>query len=261
MRNKETLIAFSIVALIPTIISCRNKENLVDKPFYRKSHNQEINKDLVQAKSNTFGQFLRNGYPIKELDISRVTYFGDCPGEVVFPAYNIAFNEKTSGIDLGIDKYRRIKIQNMNTGGFTDRKYKNIGFPSQSFNVTLGTRHRGSFLTVQEGLNKFKWNVFNKKTKEIFVSGNSSLVVNLKKSKQHRTYKNIREDIRCFGGERIHSYYSQDKKDEILSKCPKDIYVIETKGVCNGGEEVTLSSEKILPGRNKGESQIIQIFN
>ena len=148
----------------------------------------------------------------------------------------------------------------MSTGGFTDRKYQNKGFSSQLFNVTLGSRHRGSFLTVQEGLNRFKWSVFNKKTKEVFVSGNSSLVVNINNSSQNRSYSSIREDIRCFGGERIYSYYTQEKKDEILSNCPKDIYVIETKGVCPGGREVTLTSEKIMPGKTRGKTQIIQNF-
>ena len=134
-------------------------------------------KDLTPS----LGQFLRNGYPISELIISRVTFFGDCPGEKISPVYKIGFLEKTS-INLGEDKYRRIKVENMNTGGFTDRKYKNKGFSSQLFNVTLGSKHRGSFLTVQEGLNRFKWSVFNKKTKEIFATGYSSLVVNINNS-------------------------------------------------------------------------------
>ena len=218
---------------------------------------------LTSLKENAYlpslGQFLRNGYPTNELRIGKVTFFGDCPGETIFPAYNISFVEKTS-IDLGKDKYRRIKVQNMNTGGFTDRQYKNKGFASQSFNVTLGSRHRGSFLTVQEGLNKFKWTVFNKKTNEVFVSGNTSLVVNINNSRQNRSYSSTREDIRCFGGERIYSYYTQEKKDKILSTCPKDIYVIETKGICPGGREVTLNSEKIMPGNNGGKNQIIQNF-
>ena len=77
-------------------------------------------KDLTPS----LGQFLRNGYPINQLIISRVTFFGDCPGEKIFHAYKISFREKTS-INLGEDKYRRIKVKNMNTGGFTDRKYKN----------------------------------------------------------------------------------------------------------------------------------------
>ena len=212
-------------------------------------------KDLTPS----LGQFLRNGYPIKELSISRVTFFGDCPGEKIFPAYKIGFLEKTS-MNLGEDKYRRIKVESMNTGGYTDRKYQNKGFSSQLFNVTLGSRHRGSFLTVQEGLNRFKWSVFNKKTKEVFVSGNSSLVVNINNSSQNRSYTNIREDIRCFAGERIYSYYTQKKKDEILSNCPKDIYVLETKGVCPDGREVTLTSEKLMPVNNKGKNQIIQNF-
>ena len=214
-----------------------------------------MEKDLTPS----LGQFLRNGYPISELIISRVTFFGDCPGEKISPVYKIGFLEKTS-INLGEDKYRRIKVENMNTGGFTDRKYKNKGFSSQLFNVTLGSKHRGSFLTVQEGLNRFKWSVFNKKTKEIFVTGYSSLVVNINNSSQNRSYDSIREDIRCFGGERIYSYYTQEKKDEILSNCPKDIYVIETKGVCPGGQEVTLTSEKIMPEKTSGEAQIIQNF-
>ena len=95
-------------------------------------------------------------------------------------------------------------------------------------------------------MNRFKWSVFNKKTKEVFVSGNSSLVVNINKSTKNRSYSDIREEIRCFGGERIYSYYSQRKKNEILSNCPKDIYVIETKGVCPDGKEVTLTSEKLM---------------
>tara|TARA_B100000700_G_scaffold327018_1_gene440287 strand:- start:512 stop:1204 length:693 start_codon:yes stop_codon:yes gene_type:complete len=207
----------------------------------------------------SLGQFLRNGYPINELSISRVTFFGDCPGEKISPAYKIGFLEKTS-INLGEDKYRRVKVENMNTGGFTDRKYQNKGFSSQLFNVTLGSKHRGSFLTVQEGLNRFKWSVFNKKTKEVFVSGNSSLIVNINKSSKNRSYSNIREDIRCFAGERIYSYYTQRKKNEILSNCPKDIYVIETKGVCPDGREVTLTNEKVMPRNYGGKNQIIQNF-
>ncbi len=209
--------------------------------------------------TTSLGQFLRNGYPINELTISKTTYFGDCPGEKTSPAYKIGFLEKSS-INLGEDKYRRIKVENINTGGFTDRKYLNKGFSSQLFNVTLGSKHRGSFLTVQEGLNRFKWSVFNKKTKEVFVSGNSSLLVNINNSSQNRSYSYSREDIRCFGGERIYSYYTQKKKNEILSNCPKDIYVIETKGVCPDGREVTLTSEKIIPRNYRGKNQIIQNF-
>ena len=208
---------------------------------------------------DSLGQFLQNGYPINELSISRVTFFGDCPGEEIYPEYRIGFFEKTS-INLGEDKYRRIKVENISTGGFTDRKYQNKGFPSQSFNVTLGTRHRGSFLTVQEGLNKFKWSVFNKKTKEIFVSGNTSLVVNIKNLSQSRSFSKIREDIRCFGGERIYSYYTQKKKNEILSNCPKNIYMLETIGVCPDGKQVTLTSEKLITVDNSSKNQIIQNF-
>ena len=209
--------------------------------------------------NHSLGQFLRNGYPINELIISRVTFFGDCPGEKISPVYKIGFLEKTS-ISLGADKYRRIKVENISTGGFTDRKYQNKGFSSQLFNVTLGSKHRGSFLTVQEGLNRFKWSVFNKRTKEVFVSGDSSLLVSINNSSQNRSYRKIREDIRCFGGERIYSYYTQKKKDEILSNCPKDIYVIETKGVCPGGREVTLTSEKIMQRETNGKTQIIHNF-
>ncbi len=212
-----------------------------------------------QELTPSLGQFLRNVYPINELIISRVSFLGDCPGEKIYPAYKIGFLEKTS-INLGKDKYRRIKIENINTGGFTDRKYQNKGFSSQSFNVTLGSRHRGSFLTVQEGLNRFKWSVFNKKTKEVFTSGNSSLLVKINNSSKNRSYTKIREDIRCFGGERIYSYYTQERKNKILSNCPKDIYVIETKGVCPNGREVTLTNEKIMPGKNRGKNQIIQNF-
>ncbi len=214
-----------------------------------------------KAKEYTpsLGQFILDGYPVNQLSISKVSFWGDCPGEKIFPAYNIAFLEKTS-IDLGKDKYRRLKVKNINTDGFTDRKYQSKGLPSQSFNVTLGSRHRGSFLTVHEGLNRFTWSVFNKKTKEVFVTGNSSLLININNSSQNRSYSYIREDIRCFGGERVYSYYTQKKKDEILSNCPKDIYVIETKGVCPGGKEVTLTSEKIIPGNNRGKNQIIQNF-
>jgi hypothetical protein len=213
----------------------------------------------VKDITTSLGEFLSNGYPINELTISRVTYFGDCPGESISKVYNIGFREKTS-MNLGEDKHRRIKVVNLNTGGFTDRKYQNKGLSSQLFNVTLGSRHRGSVFTVHEGLNKFKWSVFNKKTKEVFVSGNSSLTVNVINSSKNRSYRRIREDIRCFGGEKIESYYTQEKKDEILSNCPKDIYVIETIGVCPGGREVTLTSEKLMPRNNRGKNQIIQNF-
>ncbi len=217
---------------------------------------------LTSTKVNDYkpslGQFLHNGYPINELRISKIIFSGDCPGEELSAVYNLSFVEKTS-LDLGEDKYRRIKVQNMNTGGFTDRKYQNKGFPSQSFNVTLGSRHRGSFLTVQDGLNKFMWSVFNKKTKEVLVSGNSYLTVKVNNSRQNRSYSSVREDIRCFGGQRIYSYYTQKKKDQILSNCPKDIYVIETTGICPGGREVTLTSEKIM-SRYRRRHQIIQNF-
>ena len=214
----------------------------------------------VKEYKPSIGQFIQKGSPINELSISRVSFGGDCPGEKILPANNIAFLEKTTDINLGLDKYRRIKVENMNTGGFTDRKYKDKGFSSQLFNITLGTKHRGSYLTVQEGLNRFKWSVFSKKTKEIFVSGYSSLIIKINNFEENRSFRNIREDIRCYGGERIYSYYTQEKKDKILSNCPKGIYVIETKGICPGGAEITLTSEKIIPGRNKNKKQIIQNF-
>ena len=43
-------------------------------------------------------------------------------------------------------------------------------------------------------------------------------------------------------------FYKQKKKDKIFSNWPKDIYFIETKGVCPGGREVTLTNEEMMPG-------------
>ena len=45
----------------------------------------------------------------------------------------------------------------MNTGELTVSQYKNKGFSSQLFNLTIGSRQIGSFLIVQEGFNIFKW--------------------------------------------------------------------------------------------------------
>ena len=56
-------------------------------------------------------------------------------------------------------------------------------------------------------------------------------------------------------------FYKVDLKPMLLNVChPKDIYVVETKGVCPGGREVTLTSEKIMPGKTRGKTQIIQNF-
>ena len=41
----------------------------------------------VRDFTPSLGQFLRNGYPINELNISRVTFFGDCPGEKISPVF------------------------------------------------------------------------------------------------------------------------------------------------------------------------------
>ena len=78
------------------------------------------------------------------------------------------------------------------------------------FNIASGYQNKklpkikNSNYLLKETQKKFKWSVFNKKTKEIFVTGYSSLVVNINNSSENRSYNSIREDIRCFGGERIY---------------------------------------------------------
>ena len=81
----------------------------------------------------------------------RTIYRGDCPGESVTPIRGMSF---LASLPPAGDQ--RIVIRNRRTGGYTNREYGSGRRRSESFLISLGERHHGSFLSVTAGENEFR---------------------------------------------------------------------------------------------------------
>ena len=97
------------------------------------------------------GEFLQRSQPVQELTLMRPIYRGDCPGESVTPIRGMSFLAS-----LPPAGNQRIVIRNRRTGGYTNREYGSGRRRSESFLISLGERHHGSFLSVTAGENEFR---------------------------------------------------------------------------------------------------------
>lgn len=95
------------------------------------------------------------------LSINRTIYEGECPGEIQHPITGYFVND-----DLPPRLGLTLKLTNMSRGlspddpPFTSRTYDR-GRASQSFDIALGSKHRGRYFVVREGRNLMQYEIFN----------------------------------------------------------------------------------------------------
>ena len=142
------------------------------------------------------GEFLQRNQPIQQLTLMRTIYRGDCPGESVSPISGMSFLAS-----LPPAGNQRIVIRNRRTGGYTNREYGSGRRRSESFSISLGDRHHGSFLSVTPGENKFRWSVTKARNADGPTKGNAMLMVNTEDRERYRNFRSIDEDAFCPGEE------------------------------------------------------------
>lgn len=179
------------------------------------------------------GEFLQRSQPIQELTVMRTIYRGDCPGERVTPVRGMSFLAS-----LPPAGNQRIVIRNRRTGGYTNREYGSGRRRSESFSISLGSRHHGSFLSVTPGENQFRWSVTKARNVDAATKGNATLMVNTQDRERFRNFRSIDEDAFCPGEE--HSYSRTP-----LGECRSGYFRIKRQGICPDGSKVELGSRII----------------
>lgn len=97
---------------------------------------------------------------IRSLMIARTIFQGECPGQTQHTITGYFVND-----DLPPRPGLTLKLTNMSRGlspddpPYTSRTYDR-GRASQSFDLALGDRHRGSFFVVREGRNLMQYEIF-----------------------------------------------------------------------------------------------------
>ena len=179
------------------------------------------------------GEFLQRSQPVQMLTLMRTIYRGDCPGESVTPIRGLSFLAT-----LPPAGNQRIVIRNRRTGGYTNREYGSGRKRSESFSISLGDRHHGSFLSVTPGENEFGWSVTKARNADGPTKGNATLMVNTEDRERFRNFRSIDEDAFCPGEE-----YSYSRTP--LGQCSSGYFKVKRQGVCPDGSKINLGTQTV----------------
>jgi len=181
------------------------------------------------------GMMLLQGQPLERVELQQITYLGDCPGEEQPELRALSFLAA-----LPPAPFQRITIQNLATGGYTDREYDERRRSSEAFSIALGQGQRGGFLTVAPGVNTLHYQVRNRVQNVTLAQGSATLLVSVNRSSQNRRFTEVREDRYCSG--------EKYGRRTSLDACPQGLISLERIGVCPGGKTTTLSLESVGNG-------------
>lgn len=179
------------------------------------------------------GEFLQRSQPIQQLTLMRTIYRGDCPGESVKAISGMSFLAS-----LPPAGNQRIVVRNRRTGGYTNREYGSGRRRSESFSISLGDRHHGSFLSVLPGENEFRWSVTKARNAEGPTKGNAMLMVNTEDRERYRNFRSIDEDAFCPGEE-----YSYSRTP--LGQCSNGYFKVKRQGVCPDGSKIDIGTQTV----------------
>lgn len=188
----------------------------------------------------SFATFLLDGRPLQQLQLEQITYLGDCPGEELREIRGVSFLAAAPPAP-----YQRIVIQNLSTGGFTDREYDERRSSSQTFSVAPGMGQRGSVLTLAPGPNSFSYVVRQRLQNVTVDQGSAVLPVSVNRLNLNRTFEEVREEAYC-SGEKNRSPRTP------LERCAGGLITLERIGICPGGRSTTLSLETLGSGYQPG---------
>ena len=179
------------------------------------------------------GEFLQRSQPVQMLTLMRTIFRGDCPGENVTPIHGLSFLAT-----LPPAGNQRIVIRNRRTGGYTNREYGSGRKRSESFSISLGDRHHGSFLSVTPGENAFGWSVTKARNTDGPTKGTAMLMVNTEDRERFRNFRSIDEDAFCPGEE-----YSDSRTP--LGQCSSGYFKVKRQGVCPDGSKIDLGTQTV----------------
>ena len=185
------------------------------------------------SSMGTEGEFLQRSQPVQQLTLMRTIYRGDCPGESVTPIRGMSFLAS-----LPPAGNQRIVIRNRRTGGYTNREYGSGRRRSESFSISLGERHHGSFLSVTPGENEFRWSVTKARNADGPTKGNATLLVNTEDRERFRNFRSIDEDAFCPGEEYTYSRTP-------LGQCRSGYFKVKRQGICPDGSKIELGTHSV----------------
>jgi hypothetical protein len=180
------------------------------------------------------GKFFIGSSPLVSLDVEHITWTGDCPGDQTQGYGPVEFLADNSPPAPG----QRVLIRNLNTGGFTDRKYGEGRIRSEGFYVSIGQGQHGSYLSLSPGVNSLSWSISNPSQSQIIATGSATLSVNVVQTQRNRSFLAYREDTYCLG-EKNKGFRTA------LDKCPDGYYTLERIGVCPNGTTRVLTLETL----------------
>lgn len=144
---------------------------------------------LPPAGPAASGMVLLQGQPVDRVELQQITNYGDCPGEEQPELRGLSFLAA-----LPPAPFQRITLQNLATGGYTDREYDERRRSSEAFSIALGQGQRGSYLTVAPGPNTLNYQVRNRVQKIALAQGAATLQVAVNRLSQNRRFTEVRED-------------------------------------------------------------------
>ena len=194
---------------------------------------------LPPAGPAASGMVLLQGQPVDRVELQQITYYGDCPGEEQPELRGLSFLAA-----LPPAPFQRITLQNLATGGYTDREYDERRRSSEAFSIALGQGQRGSYLTVAPGPNTLNYQVRNRVQKIGLAQGAATLQVAVNRLSQNRRFTEVREDRYCSG--------EKTSRRTSLDACRNGLISLERIGVCPGGKTTTLSLETVSNGYRPG---------
>ena len=175
------------------------------------------------------------GFGTSRYSFTLINYTGDCPGSWYSSWDNVSFRSETA---LPA-QFQRVRITNINTGGYTDREYDERRARSESFSMRWLPTHSGRFLAVRTGSNTLDYVISNRQT-GVIETGRFQIEVEKQEKTEERDFRSI-EQLKYCDGERD---LTSNKTN--IYDCKDGFYYNEKLGVCPDGSKQKISRRKVF---------------
>ena len=175
------------------------------------------------------------GFGTSGYTFTLISYTGDCPGSWYSSWDNVSFRSETA---LPA-QFQRVRITNINTGGYTDREYDERRARSESFSMRWLPTHSGRFLAVNIGSNTLDYVISNRQT-GVIETGRFTIEVEKQEKTEERDFSSV-EQLK----------YCDEERETISGKtniydCKDGFYYNEKLGVCPDGSKQKISRRKVF---------------
>lgn len=175
------------------------------------------------------------GFGTSRYRFTLINYTGDCPGSWYNNWENVSFRSES----VLPAQFQRVRITNIETGGYTDREYDERRARSESFSMRWLSSHSGRFLAVQIGSNTLDY-VISSRQSGVIETGRFTIEVEKQEKVEERGFSSI-EQLKYCDGEREMTSGKTNIYD-----CEDGYYYNERLGGCPDGSKHKISRRKIF---------------